>query len=184
MSSPLAIAVSGGDTTVSSGSRLTLDASRSFDPDAPPETASPDPLMQFEWTCVASAAPGVADAPTSPCLNASGSLIALPKAAALMLDGSLAGSPFPGTNYTFRIVVRKGARVAAASVWLVVQSGASLPVITIQRPTAAKARELCTTCPPIPFPLVFELRRGTEHPCDSLRPHTLSARHPLPSNPD
>lgn len=125
VASPLAVAVSGGNTLVGKGA-ITLDASGSRDPDG-----EPGPL-NFEWQCSPPA--GLASA-SGGCLSADGATdLGRFLGTAPALPGlQLRGAPPPGANYTLTVTAQKGFRSATARVWLVVQSGVTLPVIALQQ---------------------------------------------------
>lgn len=126
--------IGGGNTAVGEGSAVTLDASRSFDPDG-----GGDPLS-FQWSCVPppaliahAAAAATSGAQAGPCQTADGAPLVLAPAALLTLR--LLGAP-SGANYTLSVFVSAGERTATASAWLTVFAGKRLPVISLAGPPA------------------------------------------------
>lgn len=120
-----------------------MDASRSFDPDMLPGDLS------FSWACrppappppagalvVSSAAPPRNNPPPA-CLASDGTPIDFSLRTGPLLPLQLLGSA-AGLNYTISVTVEKGGRVSTGSVWLVVRSDVSLPVISVVSVLSAK----------------------------------------------
>lgn len=126
-SSLLVAIIDGGNVALSGANQtITLDASRSADPDN-----APGPLA-FAWTCAAAAAPAAAGAA---CLGASGAPLALAPGAP-----SQSVSLLPGASYVFTATVSKGARSASAATTVrVTAAGRSGPLVSVRAPTASGA---------------------------------------------
>ena len=122
---------------------VTLDASKSSDPDAEDDGSS---SLGFAWSCTPPAgSPGAASpggaaqagSAAAACLDVAGAaLAALPSGPAISLQ--LRGSP-QGENYTLTVTVSKpDGRSAAMSVFLVVRSAVRIPAIALQALSAPK----------------------------------------------
>lgn len=127
--------MSGGNTRIGDG-QVTIDASRSFDPDGE------EGALSFSWSCAPPAGPlvGAAFPPVpeySGCLSADGTPARIEGATTPAVAAELLGTP-AGANYSLTVTVAKGDRAISSSVWLVVVAKSSPPVISVEGLTAAK----------------------------------------------
>ena len=114
---PLVAAISGGGS-ITAGSAASLDASKSFDPDAP--TAGG---LTYAWSCVLAAG--------GPCVDASGATLSFRATAQLSL-AALPGAASPGLGYNFTVTVAKDSRTASAfAAVAAVSDGASRALVVI-----------------------------------------------------
>lgn len=153
--SRLVVLIDGGNVTV--GARaVTLNASRSFDPDDPTATLS------YTWTCLT--------ATGQQCQTIQGQPLALQPASSVQ-EVLLAGSP-AGLLHSFTLTVAKDDRASTAVVTVTSTAG-RLPIVSLQAITAGKAREMAPQFLDARHPAVSALPRVSS-PCP-VHIHNLSA---------
>lgn len=114
---PLVAAVSGGGS-ITAGAAASLDASKSFDPDAP--TAGG---LTYAWACVLTGG--------GACVDGAGTTLTFPATSTLSLT-SLPGAASPGRGYNFTLTVAKDSRTNTASAAVTVLSdGGNRAVVKI-----------------------------------------------------
>jgi hypothetical protein len=114
---PLVAAVSGGGS-ITAGATASLDASKSFDPDAP--TAGG---LTYAWACALTGG--------GACVDGAGTTLTFPATATLSLT-ALPGAASPGRGYTFTLTVAKDSRTAPATAAVTVLSdGGNRAVVKI-----------------------------------------------------